>query len=80
MNETTTIEDGDALANAAFALHFAFINIEIDAEATFQVTENHFYDLLYDLTFREIGADGLILHFQTISNLVAEGNLSLILD
>lgn len=62
-------ENGDALANAVFALHFALTNVEIEAGATFQLSNEYYYQLIYDLTYRGLSADALILFFQSIADL-----------
>ena len=64
------VEDGDVLVNAVFALHFALINIEEEAGASFQLSGEYYYQFIYDLTYRGMSADALILFFQTIADLV----------
>lgn len=63
-------ENGDALANAVFALHFALTNVEIEAGATFQLSKEYYYQFVYDLTYRGLTSDALILFFQSIADLV----------
>lgn len=63
------VENGDALANAVFALHFALTNVEIEAEASFQLSNEYYYQLVYDLTYRGLTADALILFFQSVADL-----------
>ena len=62
-------ENGDALANAVFALHFALTNVEIEAGTGFQLSTEYYYQIIYDLTYRGLTADALILFFQSIADL-----------
>lgn len=62
-------ENGDALANAVFALHFSLTNVEIEAKASFQLSNEYYYQMIYDLTYRGLSSDALILFFQSIADL-----------
>jgi hypothetical protein len=64
-----SVENGDALANSVFALHFALTNVEIEAGVPFQLSSEYYYQLIYDLTYRGLSSDALILFFQSIADL-----------
>ena len=69
---TSNFSDQDVLVNAVFALHFAFINIELDCGENFRVSSEYYYQILYDLLYRDMSGDALILIFQIISDMSAQ--------
>jgi hypothetical protein len=57
----------DGLANAMFAVHFALVNLEEFTGHSINLPPEIQFALIYDLMYREISADALILLFETIS-------------
>lgn len=73
-------EDSDVLANAIFAMHFALTNVQEHAEAPFNLKDDAFFEILYDLLYRSLGSDALMLYFHTICELARNRNVDDILD
>ena len=81
LSNLKTNEPGeDVLINAYFALHLAFTNIEDHSKSPFKLSNDHYYELVYDLTYRGLSAEALILHYQTLSELLIANDLSHIFD
>ena len=68
------------LINTYFALHLAFTNIQDHSGSDFALSSAHYYELVYDLTYRGLSAEALILHYQTLSELLIANDLSGIFD
>lgn len=67
--------------NTYFALHLAFTNIQDHSKSSgFALSRAHYYELVYDLTYRGLSAEALILHYQTLSELLIANDLSHIFD
>ena len=71
---------GHVLINTYFALHLAFTNIQDHSGSNFALSNAHYYELVYDLTYRGLSAEALILHYQTLSELLIANDLSGIFD
>ena len=70
-----------ALINTYFALHLAFANIQDHSKSSdFALSIAHYYELVYDLTYRGLSAEALMLHYQTLSELLIANDLSGIFD
>ena len=82
LSNLKTNEPGeDVLINAYFALHLAFTNIgDHSGPSSFALSSAHYYELVYDLTYRGLSAEALILHYQTLSELLIANDLSGIFD
>lgn len=66
-------ENGDPLANAMFALHFALMNLRAHTNVYFFLKREIHFELLYDLIYRGLTTDALILLFDIFSTLASEG-------
>lgn len=63
-------ENADTLANAMFALHYALENLRQQTGVHFNIRKEVLFNLIYDLLYRKVSADSLILFFDTIVLLV----------
>lgn len=73
-------ENSDVLANAMFAVHLALMNLRAHTGVNFNLkTEVHF-ELIYDLLYRGLSSDALILYFDTISQIVSEKSIDPIVE
>jgi hypothetical protein len=63
----------DALANAMFAIHFSLANLQQFTSEKFDLSKKMYYDLMYDLVFRQLNSDALILIYEMIAD-TALGN------
>lgn len=74
------VEDADTLANAMFALHFAMMNLRVHTGTNFNLkTELHF-ELIYDLLYRGLTTDSLILLFDVVCELASTGDVASIIE
>ena len=73
-------ENADTLANAMFALHFAMVNLRLHSGENFQLqTEMHF-ELIYDLLYRGLTTDSLIILFDIICKLASNGDVTSVIS
>ncbi|MBB4287258.1 hypothetical protein [Roseospira goensis] len=61
-------KDSDVLVNAAFALHFALVNMEIEASVSLRLSTEYYYQIVYDLLYRSLSSDALIILFQALAD------------
>lgn len=74
------IEDADTLANAMFALHFAMMNLRVHTGTNFNLrTEMHF-ELIYDLLYRGLTTDSLIILFDVVCALASTRDVASVIE
>ncbi len=74
------VEDADTLANAMFALHFAMANLRVHTHTNFNLqTEMHF-ELIYDLLYRKLTTDSLIILFDVVCKLASTWDVTLVIE
>ena len=73
-------ENGDTLANAMFAMHFALMNLRVHTGANFSLKRDTHFELIYDLLYRGLTTDALILLFDIISSIVKAGSVEAIIE
>jgi len=73
-------EDGDTLSNAMFAVHFAMMNIREQTGNNFKLTTEMHFELIYDLLYRGLTTDSLIMLFDIISKLSENNDASSIIE
>ena len=70
------IEDADVLVNAMFALHFAMMNLRVHTKENFYLERNTQFELIYDLLYRGLTSDALILLFDIMCALAKTRNVN----
>jgi hypothetical protein len=73
-------EDADTLANAMFALHFAMMNLRVHTGTNFSLKQEMHFELIYDLLYRGLTTDSLILLFDVVSALAITGDVSSVIE
>ena len=61
----------DCLINAAFAVHFALINVQQFTSVNCDLADEIHYSLLYDLMYRNIGGETLILFLEAVATIAS---------
>jgi hypothetical protein len=59
----------DSLSNAMFAIHLSLVNIINMTNVKFDLSDLVYYDLLYDLMFRNMDSDALMFIYDRFSDL-----------
>jgi hypothetical protein len=59
----------DALTNAMFAIHLALANLQQFTSVKFDLSKKMLYDLMYDLVFRQLSSDALILIYGMVADI-----------
>ena len=65
----------DALANAMFSIHFSLANLQQYTGVKFDLSKKLQYDLMYDLVFRQLNSDSLILIYDMIADTAQKNNI-----
>jgi hypothetical protein len=73
-HETTPGLDDYVLENALFALNFSFLHMAHETGRDFDIDPEKIHELTYDLIFRDISSDALILAYQMIFDLAQGKN------
>ncbi len=73
-------ENGDTLANAMFALHFAMINLRVHTGVNFSLKRETQFELIYDLLYRGLTTDALILLFDILCDLASTGSVDAVIE
>lgn len=68
-------EDYDTLANAMFAIHFSQTCLRKFTGKFFTIDREKSYTLMYDLLYRSISSDSLILFYETLCDIVLAKNV-----
>ena len=73
-------ENADALANAMFALHFAMMNLRGHVGVIFYLQRNVQFELIYDLLYRGLTTDSLIMLFDIVCQLAETSEVSSVIE
>tara|TARA_B100000609_G_C17019706_1_gene333039 strand:- start:158 stop:691 length:534 start_codon:yes stop_codon:yes gene_type:complete len=73
-------ENTDALANAMFAMHFALVNLREYADTPFNLKRSALFEIMYDLLYRNMNSDSMLLYFQVIADLAKTYDIKEILE
>jgi hypothetical protein len=65
----------DALANAIFAMHISLSNLQQFTGVKFDLSQKLYYDLLYDLVYRQLGSDALMLIYDMVCDVALKNSI-----
>lgn len=73
-------ENADTLANAMFAIHFAMMNLRAHTGVNFNLTTDMHFELIYDLLYRGLTTDSLIILFDVVSTLAKTNDVKSVIE
>lgn len=73
-------ENADTLANAMFAIHFAMINLRVHTGVNFDLNRELKFEIMYDLFYRGLTTDSLILLFDIVCSLASTGSVDPVVE
>jgi hypothetical protein len=75
------VPDNDvALANVMFAMHIAMVNLREYAGRVFNLNAELYFEIMYDLLYRHLSSEALMLFFHNVAELAKKGTVDAILE
>jgi hypothetical protein len=79
-DEAVEVDDDAVLANVMFAMHFALINLREYAQRSFNLNRELNFEIMYDLLYRNLSPEALMLFFHNVAELARTGQIEAILE